>query len=459
MSILYNNRVKAVRKGSFCAKMTESDKIWDKEGNYMLKVDLSGAKQFFKDAGPDFEKCALAHETLANGTGAGSDFTGWLDFPQYMKDTELDRVVKAAELIRSRSSALVVIGIGGSYLGAKGAIDLLKPLPGKDDPDVYFVGNGLSPDYLNDILARLGDRDFDVNVISKSGTTLEPAVGFRIFRELLAAKYGDKADEHIFATTDAARGVLKGLANDHGWESFIIPDNIGGRYSVLSAVGLLPMAVAGIDVRKVIDCAIEDMKLLNERSEENPAWQYAAARQHLYSLGYGVEILGCYEPSFRFMAEWWKQLYGESEGKDGIGIFPASVEFTADLHSMGQYIQEGPRMLYESIVRFDRANTSYNVPFEEKDSDGLNYIAGRDLAEVCAVAADAVKEAHISGGVPNIQINVPKRDESGFADLVCFFEVACGISGYMSGVNPFNQPGVEAYKKNMFRMLGKPGAK
>lgn len=425
----------------------------------MLKVNLSGAEQFFKGQAPDYELAAKAHDTLANGTGEGADFTGWLRFPQYMKDNELDRVVKAAELIRSRSKALVVIGIGGSYLGARGAIELLKPIPGPDDPEVLFVGNGLSGDYLNDILIRLGDRDFDVNVVSKSGTTLEPAVGFRIFRELLAKKYGDKADEHIFATTDAARGVLHGLAVEHGWESFVIPDNIGGRYSVLSAVGLLPIAVAGIDVRKIIDAAIESMIQLDVRSPENPAWQYAAARQRLYGLGYGVEILGCYEPSFRFMAEWWKQLYGESEGKDGIGIFPASVEFTADLHSMGQYIQEGPRMLYESIVRFEKPLSSYAVPFEEKDSDGLNYIAGRDLSDVCRVAADAVKEAHISGGVPNIEINIERRDEEGFAQMVCFFEVACGISGYMSGVNPFNQPGVEAYKKNMFRMLGKPGAK
>ena len=227
---------------------------------------------------------------------------------------------------------------------------------------------------------------------------------------------------------------------------------------MLTAVGLLPMAVAGIDVRKVIDCAIEEMAALDLRSPENPAWQYAAARQHLYKNGYGVEILGCYEPSFRFMAEWWKQLYGESEGKDGIGIFPASVEYTADLHSMGQYVQEGPRMLYESIVRFDRSLRSYAIPFEAANADGLNYVAGRDMSDVSSVAADAVKEAHISGGVPNLQINVPLRDEAGFAALVCFFEMACGISGYMSGVNPFNQPGVEAYKKNMFRMLGKPGA-
>ena len=424
----------------------------------MVKVDLSGAEQFLQEGGIDYALAAEAHKTLAEGTGAGADFTGWMAFPRHMKEHELDRIIAAAEKIRSRSKALVVIGIGGSYLGARGAIELLRPLPAEDDPQVFFVGNGLSSDYLCDLLDRLGDKDFDVNVISKSGTTLEPAVGFRIFRELLAKKYGAEADKHIFATTDAARGVLKGLANENGWESFVIPDDIGGRFSVLTAVGLLPMAVAGIDVRKVIDCAIEEFEALDLRSPENPAWQYAAARQQLYRKGYGVEILGCYEPSFRFMAEWWKQLYGESEGKDGIGIFPASVEYTADLHSMGQYVQEGVRMLFESIVRFDKSLRSYPIPFEENNADGLNYVAGRDMSDVSSVAADAVKAAHISGGVPNIQINVPKRDEAGFASLVCFFEMACGISGYISGVNPFNQPGVEAYKKNMFRMLGKPGA-
>ena len=424
----------------------------------MVKIDLSGAQQFFGGNGPDFALAAQAHKTLSEGTGAGSDFLGWLELPQRIKDGELERIVKAAELIRSRSKALVVIGIGGSYLGARGAIEMLRPLPGKDDPKVYFVGNGLSPDYLNDILTQLGDADFDVNVISKSGTTLEPAVSFRIFREILTAKYGDKAGEHIFATTDARRGALKSLADAEGWERFVVPDDVGGRYSVLSAVGLLPMAVAGIDVVKVIDCAIEEMKALSVPSEENPAWKYAAARQNLYKYGRGIEILACYEPSFRFMAEWWKQLYGESEGKDGIGIFPASVEFTADLHSMGQFIQEGPRTLIESVVRFESARTSFEIPFDSANGDGLNYVAGRDLGEVCRIAADAVKAAHISGGVPNIVIEVPARDEAGFAALVCFFEVACGISGYMSGVNPFNQPGVEAYKKNMFRMLGKPGA-
>ena len=424
----------------------------------MIKVDLSGAEKFFAEGGPDYAAAAKAHETLVGRTGAGADFTGWLELPRRIRDGELPAILDAARLIRSRSKALVVIGIGGSYLGARGAIELLKPIPGKDDPRIFFVGNGLSADALCDTLDQLGDMDFDVNVISKSGTTLEPAVSFRIFRELLTKKYGADAGKHIFATTDAHRGVLKSLADAEGWTSFVVPDDVGGRFSVLSAVGLLPMAVAGIDVERVIDAAIAELRALDLRSPENPAWQYAAARQKLYSQGYSVEILASYEPSFRFMAEWWKQLYGESEGKDGIGIFPASVEFTADLHSMGQYIQEGPRMLMESVVRFALSRRSFTVPYESANADGLNYIAGRDLADVCRTAADAVKEAHISGGVPNLVIEVPERNEEGFAAMVCFFEMACGISGYMSGVNPFNQPGVEAYKKNMFRMLGKPGA-
>ena len=424
----------------------------------MIKVDLSGAEKFFAEGGPDYAAAAKAHETLVGRTGAGADFTGWLELPRRIRDGELPAILDAARLIRSRSKALVVIGIGGSYLGARGAIELLKPIPGKDDPRIFFVGNGLSADALCDTLDQLGDMDFDVNVISKSGTTLEPAVSFRIFRELLTKKYGADAGKHIFATTDAHRGVLKSLADAEGWTSFVVPDDVGGRFSVLSAVGLLPMAVAGIDVERVIDAAIAELRALDLRSPENPAWQYAAARQKLYSQGYSVEILASYEPSFRFMAEWWKQLYGESEGKDGIGIFPASVEFTADLHSMGQYIQEGPRMLMESVVRFAHSRRSFTVSYESANADGLNYIAGRDLADVCRTAADAVKEAHISGGVPNLVIEVPERNEEGFAAMVCFFEMACGISGYMSGVNPFNQPGVEAYKKNMFRMLGKPGA-
>ncbi len=422
----------------------------------MVKVDLSGVSAFFDPAELDFAAASMAHRELVDRTGAGSDFTGWLELPQRIKDTELKSILSAAQRIRSRSKALVVIGIGGSYLGARGAIELLRPVRGENDPRIFFIGNGLSPDALNDMLQQLGDCDFDVNVISKSGTTLEPAVAFRIFRKLLKEKYGTAAKKHIFATTDAHKGVLKSLADSEGWECFVVPDDVGGRYSVLSAVGLLPMAVAGIDIKTVVNTAIEEFKALDLRSPENPAWQYAAARQHLYRNGKSIEILGCYEPSFRFMAEWWKQLYGESEGKNGIGIFPASVELTADLHSMGQYIQDGPRTLMETIVSFDEPCRGFTIPFEMGDPDGLNYLAGKELAGICKTAAGAVKAAHISGGVPNIGISVPARDEAGFASLVCFFELACAISGYMSGVNPFDQPGVEAYKKNMFKMLGKP---
>ena len=424
----------------------------------MIKVDLSGAEKFFAEGGPDYAAAVKAHETLVGRTGAGADFTGWLELPQRIRDSELPAILDAARLIRSRSKALVVIGIGGSYLGARGAIELLKPIPGKDDPRIFFVGNGLSADALCDTLDQLGDMDFDVNVISKSGTTLEPAVSFRIFRELLTKKYGADAGKHIFATTDAHRGVLKSLADAEGWTSFVVPDDVGGRFSVLSAVGLLPMAVAGIDVERVIDAAIAELRALDLRSPENPAWQYAAARQHLYQLGKTTEILACYEPSFRFMAEWWKQLYGESEGKNGIGIFPASVEYNADLHSMGQYIQDGPRTLMETVVSFEQPQNEFTVPFAMGDPDRLNYLAGRRLSNISRMAQEAVKAAHIAGGVPNLEVRVPQRDEAGFAWLVCFFELACAISGYMSGVNPFDQPGVEAYKKNMFSLLGKPEA-
>ena len=425
----------------------------------MLKVDLSGASSFFDAAGPDYAAAAAAHRTLSERSGAGSDFTGWLDLPQKVKSGELRQVLSAASHIRGRSETLVVVGIGGSYLGAKGAIELLRPRPQSGDPKISFAGNSMSPDALMGLLEELGETDFDINVISKSGTTLEPALAFRMFRGLLEAKYGpEKAKKRIIATTDAKRGVLKTMATEEGWETFVVPDDVGGRYSVLSPVGLLPMAAAGIDVTTVINAAIEAFAAMDLRSPENPAWQYAAARQHLYGLGKSIEILACYEPSFRFMAEWWKQLYGESEGKNGIGIYPASVEYNADLHSMGQYVQDGPRTLMETVVSFEKPQNEFTVPFAMGDPDQLNYLAGRKLSDISRVAQEAVKAAHIAGGVPNMEVSVEKRDEVGFAQLVAFFELACGISGYMSGVNPFNQPGVEAYKKNMFRLLEKPGA-
>ena len=420
----------------------------------MIKVDLSGAAGFFDPAGPDYAAAAQAHRTLLEHTGAGADFTGWLDLPERMQSGELKQILAAASRIRGRSQALVVVGIGGSYLGAKGALELLRPRPQPGDPKILFAGNSLSPDALMHLLEELGDLDFDLNVVSKSGTTLEPALAFRMFRGLLEAKYGpEKAKKHIFATTDAHRGVLKHMADEEGWETFVVPDDVGGRYSVLSAVGLLPLCAAGIDIEKILTVAEETFASLDERSEANPCWQYAAARQALYKSGKAVEILACYEPRFRMMAEWWKQLYGESEGKNGLGIFPASVEYNADLHSMGQYIQEGPRHLMETVVSFASLPGGYTVPADAHDGDGLNYLAGHDFNEIAAIARAAVKTAHIEGGVPNLAIEVTDMAETGFAELVCFFELACGISGYMEGVNPFDQPGVEAYKKLMFRGL------
>lgn len=420
----------------------------------MVKVDISGAAGFLETCIPDFGAASLAHRALVEGTWAGSEFTGWRNLPRRVQGDELKQILTASERIRDNSEVLVVIGIGGSYLGARAGIELIRP---KNGVEVIFAGNGLSADDLNDKLDQIGDRDFSVNVISKSGTTLEPAAAFRVFKGLLEKKYGASAKKRIFATTDAQRGVLKSMADAEGYETFVVPEDVGGRFSVLSAVGLLPMAAAGVDVKTVINTAAQSMYDLDHLSPENPAWQYAAARNALYASGKTIEILACYESSFRFFAEWWKQLFGESEGKNGVGIFPASVEFSADLHSMGQYIQDGPRKLMETVVSFERPRRDYAMPFVMGDADGLNYLAGRGFAEINRIAMEAVKNAHISGGVPNIGISVPMRDEAGFADLVCFFEMSCAISGYMLGVNPFDQPGVEAYKKNMFRMLGKPG--
>ena len=417
----------------------------------MIHVDLSGAASFW-GKGPDYAAAAAAHRTLSEKTGAGSDFLGWTELPKRIRETELSRILAAGKTIREKGDALVVVGIGGSYLGARAAYDLLGRHEG--GVELLFAGNGLSAVTLCDTIAKLGDRNFCVNVVSKSGTTLEPALGFRVFRDLLIKKYGEEeAGKRIFATTDARRGALKSAADAAGWESFVVPDDVGGRYSVLSAVGLLPLCAAGIDIEKILDVAEETFRTLDERSEANPCWQYAAARQALYHEGKAIEILACYEPRFRMMAEWWKQLYGESEGKNGLGIYPASVEYNADLHSMGQYIQDGPRHLMETVVSFDSVDVGYCVPADAKDTDGLNYLAGHDFNEIAAIARAAVKTAHIEGGVPNIAVSVSDMQETGFAELVCFFELACGISGYMEGVNPFDQPGVEAYKKLMFRGL------
>lgn len=418
----------------------------------MIHVDLTGAAPFFGAHTPDYAAAEAAHRTLSEKTGAGSDFLGWTELPRRIRETELARILAAGKTIREKGDALVVVGIGGSYLGARAAYELIGRREG--GAELLFAGNGLSAATLCDTIEKLGDRDFCVNVVSKSGTTLEPALGFRVFRDLLIKKYGEEeANRRIFATTDARRGALKSEADAAGWESFVVPDDVGGRYSVLSAVGLLPLCAAGIDIEKILTVAEETFASLDERSENNPCWQYAAARQALYKSGKAVEILACYEPRFRMMAEWWKQLYGESEGKNGLGIFPASVEYNADLHSMGQYIQEGPRHLMETVVSFASLPGGYTVPADAHDGDGLNYLAGHDFNEIAAIARAAVKTAHIEGGVPNLAIEVTDMAETGFAELVCFFELACGISGYMEGVNPFDQPGVEAYKKLMFRGL------
>ena len=402
-----------------------------------------------------------AHEKLQNGSGLGGEFTGWVHLPRTYDRAEFARIQAAARKIQSDSPALVVIGIGGSYLGARGVIDCLcSPnynLKQKNTPDIYFAGNGLSTDALLELIALIGDRDFSVNVISKSGTTTEPAVAFRIFRAMLEEKYGPEgARERIYATTDKARGALKGLADQEGYEEFVVPDDVGGRYSVLTAVGLLPIAAAGLDIDQLMAGAQRAMEALSAPDLDNPAWQYAAARNALYESGKKVELLACYEPSFRFFSEWWKQLYGESEGKENKGLFPASVEFTADLHSMGQYIQQGERLMFETVVKF-APKGEFIIPNDPANVDGLNFLSGKPLAFVAEQAMRGTILAHVDGGVPNILLELPAIGEDTVGELIYFFEYVCGLSGYLLKVNPFDQPGVEAYKKNMFALLGKPG--
>lgn len=427
----------------------------------MVTVNFEGAVSFYPHT-PDRAAAQAAYDTLVRRSGAGNDFTGWLDLPVNYDKGEFARIQKAAQKIQSDSKALVVIGIGGSYLGARAVVELLKSpnynaLP-KSTPDIYFAGNGISSDAVTEIFAMIGDRDFSVNVISKSGTTTEPAIAFRLFKQALEKKYGaDGARGRIYATTDRKKGALKTLADREGYETFVVPDDVGGRYSVLTAVGLLPIACCGIDIERLMQGAQTEREQTLAAGIDSAAAQYAMSRQALYAAGKTTEILAAYEPSFRFMSEWWKQLYGESEGKDGKGIFPASVDLTPDLHSMGQYIQDGKRMLQETVVFFDKARTSITVPSDEENLDGLNYLAGREMSYINEKAMQATKAAHISGGVPVTEIRLPEISEQTLGALIYFFEFACGVSGYLSGVNPFNQPGVEAYKKNMFRLLGKPG--
>ena len=431
----------------------------------MLDVKLFHMKSFL----PMPYEAALAprlkraHDMLQAGSGLGGEFTGWVHLPRDYDKAEFDRIQAAAAKIRSDSKALVVIGIGGSYLGARGVIDCLcSPnynLKKKDTPNIYFAGNGLSADALQEILELVEGEDFSVNVISKSGTTTEPAVAFRFFREALEKKYGKEgARGRIYATTDKARGALKSLADAEGWETFVVPDEVGGRFSVLTAVGLLPIAVAGVDISELMAGAAEMMdRCTTDASFDCPAWRYAAIRYELYRSGRSVELLACYDPAFRFMLEWWKQLYGESEGKDDKGLFPASVEFTADLHSMGQYIQQGRRLMFETVVRLGASHARLAVPTDAQDGDGLNFLAGTDMDFIRDRAMEGTLLAHTEGGVPNIIVETDGKTPRALGQLIYFFEYACGLSGYLLDVNPFDQPGVEAYKKNMFALLGKPG--
>lgn len=404
-----------------------------------------------------------AQEYLQNGSGVGGAFTDWVHLPKDYDREEFSRIQAAAKRIQSNSKALVVIGIGGSYLGARGVIECLcSPnynLKKKDTPNIYFVGNGLSADTMQEVMDLLGDQDFTVNVISKSGTTTEPAVAFRFFRKILEEKYGHEgAKQRIIATTDREKGALKTLADREGWETFVVPDGIGGRYSVLTAVGLLPIAVAGVDIQELMDGAAQMMEVCQQKANfDCPSWRYAAIRYELYRAGKSIELLGCYDPAFRFMAEWWKQLFGESEGKDEKGLYPASVEFTADLHSMGQYIQQGRRIMFETIVRLGPSASQMTVPSDPEDGDGLNFLAGKTMDFIRDRAMEGTLLAHTEGGVPNIIVETDGKTPRDLGQLIYFFEYGCGLSGYLLDVNPFDQPGVEAYKQNMFALLGKPG--
>ena len=407
-----------------------------------------------------------AREVLLSRTGAGNDFLGWIDLPVDYDKEEFGRIQKAAEKIKSDSEVLVVIGIGGSYLGARAAIEFLRHgfynMVSKEirkTPEIYFVGNSISSTYLAQLIDVIGDRDYSVNIISKSGTTTEPAIAFRIFKDMLEKKYGkEEAAKRIYATTDKARGALKNLATEEGYESFVVPDDVGGRFSVLTAVGLLPIAVSGADITKLMEGAAAGRKRAMEADfAENDALKYAAVRNILLRKGKLVEILANYEPSLHYVSEWWKQLYGESEGKDQKGIFPASVDLTTDLHSMGQFIQDGSRIMFETVMNVEKPRCELVIGEEPSDLDGLNYLAGKTVDFVNKSAMNGTILAHTDGNVPNLVVNIPEQNEYYLGELFYFFEFACGVSGYLLGVNPFNQPGVESYKKNMFALLGKPG--
>lgn len=433
-----------------------------------LRLDLSKVEPYAKVT--ELEKMAAmvkgAHETLHNGTGAGNDFLGWIDLPVNYDKEEFARIKKAAEKIKGNSDALIVIGIGGSYLGARAAIEMLNSnfynLLGKDkrkNPQIFFVGNNISSTYIADLLEAIEGLDISINVISKSGTTTEPAIAFRIFKDYLEKKYGvEGSKERIFVTTDKEKGALKSLADEVGYETFVVPDNVGGRFSVLTAVGLLPIAAAGIDIDEMMQGARDAREAYAAPDlENNDCYKYAAMRNILYNKGKDIEVLVNYEPNLHYFNEWWKQLYGESEGKDQKGIFPAAVDFSTDLHSLGQFIQDGKRNMFETVLNVEKAKKEITIGEVEGNLDGLNFLAGKTVDFVNKQAFRGTLLAHNDGGVPNMVLNIPEISAYYFGYMVYFFEKACGISGYLLGVNPFDQPGVEAYKKNMFALLGKPG--
>ncbi len=430
----------------------------------MLEFDYSQAQSFLPAnwMSSRLDGLTEARNRLERGDGLGGEYTGWVHLPAQHDKHELNRLLQTARLIREQSEVLIVVGIGGSYLGARAMLELLTSpnynLFCKNTPQIFFTGNTLSADALTELVDYVRTKDFSINVISKSGNTTEPSVAFLLFRQLLEEKYGRSgARDRIFATTDRKSGSLRTLADQEGYATFSVPNSIGGRYSVLTAAGLLPLAVAGLSVEEMLSGAQDIMAQLQIPGQENIAWQYAAARNALYEGGKNIELLAAYEPSFRFFGEWWKQLFGESEGKDGKGVFPASVEFTADLHSMGQYIQEGERDLFETVVRFVQPHASCLLNPQPGDHSGLDFLRGRDLQFVNEQARKATALAHVSGGVPNLLLSVPERAPYWVGQLIYFFEYSCGLSAYLLGLNPFNQPGVEAYKTNMFSLLGKPG--
>ena len=405
-----------------------------------------------------------AHKVLHDGTGLGNDFLGWLNLPTDYDKEEFARIKAAAEKIKKDSDVFIVIGIGGSYLGARAAIEFLTSqnynLTCKDTPQIYFTGNSISSSALAEIMELCEGKDVSVNMISKSGTTTEPAIAFRVFREMLEKKYGKEgARERIYCTTDKAKGTLKALADEEGYETFVVPDDVGGRFSVLTPVGLLPIAVAGFDIEKLVEGARTMETICGPATPfaENPAAVYAATRNELYKDGKKIEILVNFNPKLHYMNEWWKQLYGESEGKDGKGIYPSAVDFSTDLHSMGQWIQEGERTIFETVISIENPEHTLQVPSDSENLDGLNFLAGKRVDEVNKMAELGTQLAHVDGGVPNMRLIVPELNEYYLGEIIYFFEKACGISGYLLGVNPFNQPGVEAYKKNMFALLNKPG--